>query len=211
MGQGRPSLVQSGHLSAGPGNGHAPTPAAHSAPQTPPVSTLRIQFKRYKAKNLFGFLILNAQNSMSSARDRFLVIIFNTIMQKAHPGNKVSGCSRPPHIRVYVRNARCVNTETNNPGIEAPQIDGSAEVRISVSRTHSASSTYPQPVRNRPTIKFGMGSVSADKESANRKAFGILELSVAQTVRPWYSESLGRRFESYRAHQTHRNPGVIGF
>ena len=88
---------------------------------------------------------------------------------------------------------------------------GSVVVRCSVSRNSRVSSTYQYPVRNHPTTGFGMGSVSADRKNADRKLFTLLKLSGARSVRAWDSESLGRRFKSYRAHQTHRNPIVMAF
>ena len=47
--------------------------------------------------------------------------------------------------------------------------------------------------------------------STDRKLFTLLKLSAARSVRAWDSESLGRRFKSYRAHQTHRNPDVMTY
>ena len=65
------------------------------------------------------------------------------------------------------------------PYIEAPPVadSGSAPVRISVPINPPASSTYPHPVRNRPTESSAWVRFRSSIGMTNRKAFGVLELS----------------------------------
>ena len=56
---------------------------------------------------------------------------------------------------------------------------------------------------------FGTGSVSVVRHMGHRKSVWILRLSDAMATSPWESESPGRRFESFQAHQFYRIPVVI--
>jgi hypothetical protein len=60
-----------------------------------------------------------------------------------------------------------------------------------------------------PITWLGIGSVSVTAKWGHRKSVWILRLSKAKTEGAWDSESLGRRFESFRAHHFHRNHRVM--
>jgi hypothetical protein len=62
-----------------------------------------------------------------------------------------------------------------------------------------------------PITWIGIGSVSVTAKWGHRKSVWILRLSKAKTEGAWDSESPGRRFESFQAHQFHRNLIVIAF
>ena len=71
-------------------HGDAPALSATCAAPASPVSALQIQLKKYNLNNQIKFFKVNAQFSMLSAHDRFLLITFDTVMQKGQPRNKVS-------------------------------------------------------------------------------------------------------------------------
>jgi hypothetical protein len=86
---------------------------------------------------------------------------------------------------------------------------GSVVFRCSVYRNLSASSNYPQSTGNRPKIRSAWARFRSEFGRADRKTVSDLQLSVIISVSSCDSESLGPGFESWRAHQSHRNHCIM--
>jgi hypothetical protein len=64
--------------------GHTQAPDGHPAPQTPPVSSIKIQGSFFKPNNAIDFFEVNARFFMLPARNQYLLITTDTACSGAH-------------------------------------------------------------------------------------------------------------------------------